>query len=237
LHSDALGLFYFYKIGIYKITSPTGKVYIGQSINVKKRFINYRGLNCKEQPILYKSFLKHGVENHSFEIIEECEIDLLNERERYWQELFICVGSKGLNCVYVQTKDKKSIISDDLREKRRKFMTGKKFSKETIEKLKKPKSDEQKLKMSINGKNRSSETIKKQKISLSKNLENNKKLFEFNLKRRKKIQVLDFLTGEKKFEFDSIRECSRVLKCDRKSIKLSCENIYPYAYGFKFNYL
>jgi group I intron endonuclease len=224
-------------IGIYKISSPTGKVYIGQSVNIYKRFIGYKGLNCKDQSILYKSFLKHGVENHFFEIIEECEIHLLNERERYWQEFFTCVGPKGLNCVYVQTNDKKSIVSDDLREKRRKFMIGKKFSKETIEKLKKPKSDEHKLKMSINAKNRSSETIKKQSISLSKNLENNKRLLECNLKRRKKIEVLDFLTGEKKFEFDSIRECSRILKCDRKSIKLSCDNIYPYAYGFKFNYL
>ena len=57
-------------IGIYKITNPTNKIYIGQSTNIGNRFKHYKSLDCKRQSSLYKSFLKHGVENHNFEIIE-----------------------------------------------------------------------------------------------------------------------------------------------------------------------
>jgi len=60
------------KQGIYKITSPSGRVYIGQSVNIEKRFKKYVRLDCKEQTRLYRSFKKHGVENHMLEIIELC---------------------------------------------------------------------------------------------------------------------------------------------------------------------
>ena len=33
---------------------------------------------------LYKAFRKYGVENFTFEEIEEVENDLLDEREKYW---------------------------------------------------------------------------------------------------------------------------------------------------------
>ena len=70
--------------GIYKITSPSGKVYIGQSIDIKRRFTSYKTLNkSKRQVKLYNSFVKYGVENHIFETIEECLVDFLNERERF----------------------------------------------------------------------------------------------------------------------------------------------------------
>ena len=47
------------KIGccIYKITSPSQKVYIGQSRNIQNRVQNYKRLDCKKQPILYKSLI------------------------------------------------------------------------------------------------------------------------------------------------------------------------------------
>ena len=61
-------------IGIYKITSPSGKVYIGQSRNIENRFLQYKNKHCRFQFRLYNSFNKYGVENHVFEIIEECEI-------------------------------------------------------------------------------------------------------------------------------------------------------------------
>ena len=98
--------------GIYKITSPNGKVYIGQSIDIQKRFKNYKGLqNCKGQIKLRNSFLKYGTNVHVFEIIEECTIDLLNTRERYWQEFYNCISKNGLNCILTQTKDCKKVTS------------------------------------------------------------------------------------------------------------------------------
>ena len=36
-------------IGIYKITNPKGKIYIGQSINIENRFKVYKRYNCKGQ--------------------------------------------------------------------------------------------------------------------------------------------------------------------------------------------
>jgi len=70
-------------IGIYKITSPTNKIYIGQSTNITDRWKRYYKLNhCRNQIKLYNSLKKHGFKNHIFEIIEECNWEELNIRER-----------------------------------------------------------------------------------------------------------------------------------------------------------
>jgi hypothetical protein len=99
-----------FMIGIYKITSPTKKVYIGQSVNVERRFKEYKKLKCKSQPILNNSFLKHGVDNHIFEVIESCNVEKLNERERFYQDLY-SVLDNGLNCRLTTTKDKSGFLS------------------------------------------------------------------------------------------------------------------------------
>lgn len=89
------------KIGIYKITSPSGKIYIGQSIDIKRRFKQYERLAySKGQPKLYRSFCKYGINSHKFEIIQELPENLLNDGERFHQELFDSVDN-GLNCMYV----------------------------------------------------------------------------------------------------------------------------------------
>lgn len=96
--------------GIYKITSPSGKVYIGQSIDLFRRLKSYfEPSSSKNQTILKHSFDKYGRESHTFSIIEECEIDLLNERERYWQEQYI---DKLLNCKLTETSDKTGVCSE-----------------------------------------------------------------------------------------------------------------------------
>ncbi len=82
--------------GIYKITSPTGKIYIGQSTNINRRFYIYRLLHCKPQAKLYGSLKKHGVENHLFEIIHECDRSELNPLEEYYINKFDTLNC-GLN--------------------------------------------------------------------------------------------------------------------------------------------
>lgn len=85
-------------IGIYKITNPNGKVYVGQSKNIKRRWIEYNKLRrCKNQIKLYNSFQKYNPENHKFELIEECSIEQLNEREIYWGQHYNVLGENGLN--------------------------------------------------------------------------------------------------------------------------------------------
>lgn len=128
--------------GIYKITSPSCRIYIGQSSNIKKRFSSYNSLRCKGQKRLYASFEKYGVENHKFEVIEECNIDQLNERERHWQEHYDVLSRRGLNCSLVETKWKSQVHIKETIEKIRIANTGKKFTKEHRKKLSDSKSGE-----------------------------------------------------------------------------------------------
>ena len=92
-------------VGIYKITSPTNKIYIGQSIDIELRWNNYRKMRAKGQNKLYNSLLKYGPENHEFEILIECAEESLNKMERYYQELFN-TQQEGLNCRLTKTDDK-----------------------------------------------------------------------------------------------------------------------------------
>lgn len=81
------------KTGIYKITNTTNQMcYVGQAVNVADRWKQHikRGIGA-ETPTknkLYPAMLKDGVENFTFELIEECDRSLLNDREDYWQEYF-----------------------------------------------------------------------------------------------------------------------------------------------------
>ena len=78
-------------IGIYKITNPKGKTYIGQSVNIEKRWNRYKNLipkDCIGQPLIYRSLIKYGVENHIFEIIELCNKEELNKLESYYIVLY-----------------------------------------------------------------------------------------------------------------------------------------------------
>lgn len=127
-------------IGIYKITSPSKRIYIGQSRNIDKRWYTYKTSHFKTQYRLYSSIQKYGYENHIFEIIEQCEIEDLNIRERYWQDFYDVLSRKGLNCSLVSTKDKPRVFSKEVREKISKSQLGVKktyLSKESLERAKK----------------------------------------------------------------------------------------------------
>jgi group I intron endonuclease len=121
-------------IGIYKITSPTKRVYIGQSLDIKKRISKYKYNDCKKQPRLYNSLKKYGFESHTFEVIEECSIDLLNDRERYYQE-FYNVLEIGLNCNLVKTEFKKMKHSQESILKIKEASRNRVFSEESKDKI------------------------------------------------------------------------------------------------------
>ena len=84
-------------IGIYKITNPNKRIYIGQSTNIEGRWIKYKQLSCKDQPSLYSSLKKYGPENHIFEIIEECNIEQLDEHEIYWGKQYDVLNNFNLH--------------------------------------------------------------------------------------------------------------------------------------------
>lgn len=87
--------------GIYKITRlKTGEIYIGKSTDVKKRWSEHcktaYGVGTIAHSILHTTIKKDGIENFTFELLEEVPKDKLTEREKYWISFY---GSKeyGLN--------------------------------------------------------------------------------------------------------------------------------------------
>lgn len=88
--------------GIYKITSPKKKIYIGQSVNIKKRFNSYTRLyESEKQKKLYNSLRKYGPDKHKFEVIHRCLPEELNSLESYYIDLFQSHKSEyGLNTLH-----------------------------------------------------------------------------------------------------------------------------------------
>jgi F0F1-type ATP synthase membrane subunit b/b' len=81
------------KCGIYKITNiENGMCYIGQSVNIAERWKQHtkRALGCEPitQNKLYPVMSELGPENFTWQIVEECSREKLNEREKYWQEFY-----------------------------------------------------------------------------------------------------------------------------------------------------
>ena len=79
--------------GIYRITNINSKkCYVGQAVDIASRWQQHikRAINAepRTQNKLYPAMYKEGVENFTFEIIEECEVSKLNEREDYWQDFY-----------------------------------------------------------------------------------------------------------------------------------------------------
>ena len=121
--------------GIYKITSPNNKIYIGQSIDCLGRKSFYKRLACKKQTRLFNSIRKHGWIKHKFEILCQCDRTELNNLEIYYIALFQCFNSKyGLN---LRLGGEGGGGHADITKRKIGIMQlGKKHKKETIEKMK-----------------------------------------------------------------------------------------------------
>lgn len=79
--------------GIYKITNlETGECYIGQSVDVKKRVYDHLkaacGVDTPKDNLLYQAMKKYGIENFSIELLQECTNQELNQKEKYFIELY-----------------------------------------------------------------------------------------------------------------------------------------------------
>ena len=79
--------------GIYKITNQeNNKCYIGQSVDIAKRWKDHAkcglGIDTPQGNKLYKEMQQIGIWNFSWELLEECPRDQLNEKEKYYIELY-----------------------------------------------------------------------------------------------------------------------------------------------------
>jgi group I intron endonuclease len=221
---------------IYKIISPNGKIYIGQTINKKQRKYHYKSNDFKQQIKLWNNCQKYDWKPvDTFEIIEEClcgpNKEYLNEREQYWIEYYDSFKN-GLNCNEGGCGN-----------------IGYQFSEETIKKMSDAKigvkhpnwrneqkseytkgrkhSEESKTKMSLIKRERMNENIKN-KISVG--LKGNKNGLG-NKGNSKK--VLCVTNGE---IYTSIKEAAIVLNLHDTNIINVCKGIYKQTKGFKFEY-
>lgn len=89
--------------GIYKITNTLNQMcYIGQAKDVRKRWNEHCrascGIDTPQGNKLYKSALEDGLENFTFELLEQCNPEELNEKERYYISVYNSVNF-GYNSV------------------------------------------------------------------------------------------------------------------------------------------
>ena len=88
--------------GIYKIENKiNSKVYIGQSINIEERWKNHKKsiYSCKDEydyP-LYRAIRLYGIENFEWIIIEECNKEELNNKEKYYIKQYNSITPYGYN--------------------------------------------------------------------------------------------------------------------------------------------
>ena len=89
-------------VGIYRVVNNIdGKCYVGQSTNIEKRWGEHRrGSNYHKHDgfHLYEAIRKYGLYNFKFEVIEECDVSVLDEREKYWIDFFnSCENGYNMN--------------------------------------------------------------------------------------------------------------------------------------------
>lgn len=206
-------------IGIYKITSPSKRIYIGQSIDIENRWIKYKNINnSKVQQKLYRSFIKYGVDNHTFEILEECSIDELDNTETKWINHFK-TNKNGLNILEGGRNSRKGVKhTNETKQKMSESHLGKQDTEQT--KNKKRQSAKGKIKTDHHRNNLSkscSEAFGRPVIQKSLN-------GEF---------IKEWTTGkqaavELNLKYTSINNC-----CRRKEIN---SLKYTYSQGFIFEY-
>ena len=163
--------------GIYKLTSPSNKIYIGQSINLYKRLNCHKNNSTKSKSAIQKCICKYGWENMIVEILwssETCDglKNTLNQLEEKYIIDFNSIAPKGYN---LQTGGNSKLPSEESKKKMSDQHKGKFPSTETKLKMsetqkKKIFSKETKLKLSVKakGKTVSQET----KLKMQSNAQN-----------------------------------------------------------------
>ena len=147
-------------IGIYKITNPKGKIYVGQSVNIESRKSQYQCLSKYSLGRkIRNSIKKYGWENHTHDIIEECSVEQLDEREIFWGEYYNVLGKNGLNLKLgkgrglvseetknIMSKRAKEIMTSEHRKKLSNAKLGKKRSEKEKQSLRVPKKSKENYK-------------------------------------------------------------------------------------------
>jgi group I intron endonuclease len=120
---------------IYKITSPSGKIYIGKTNNLRNRICAYRNAQkSNTNTLIYTSIKKYGWDAHVFKVIDSASINVLNELEiSYIQKYnsYRHTNPYGLNLTIGGEGTYGRIDSVETRKKRAAHHIGSTRSKET----------------------------------------------------------------------------------------------------------
>ena len=137
--------------GIYLLrNNVNGKVYVGQSVDICKRWYFHRlSANRGDKSPLYSAMRKYGINEFSVQVLEECEVTKLDEREAYWMD-FYEARERGYNLMpagqngrvmddamrkWFSENSKKWKPTEEIIEKIRASSTGRKHSDETKKKI------------------------------------------------------------------------------------------------------
>lgn len=194
------------KCGIYMITSPSGKSYIGRSLNLGERLNKYKNLLCSDQQYIYHAILKYGWDNMKVTILyseerNELSNDTLNKLEEKFIEKFNTLIPNGYN---LKTGGNQPKLSEETKNRMSVAKLGKRFSEEH-----------------------------KKKLSLAQNKKENK--IKKSLTHRRSVIQLS-VSGEFIKEWYSLTEASESLNISRSSIYQSCKKGYTaHGYKWKYN--
>lgn len=196
------------RAGIYMLTSPTGKSYIGQSVCLKRRLSHYKCYDCSEQPYIYNALMKYGFDNFKITILYEKDRDKLkdnelNEKEMYYIKKYNTLSPNGYNL---------TIGGDGLSRP----------TKETREK--------------ISGGNKGKHQTEKTKKQISLKLKERFAKGEIEVANKRKIVCL--LNDEFYKSYNSISEAAKELNIAASSIRNILKNrSIKTRQGYKFCYL
>jgi group I intron endonuclease len=231
-------------IGIYKITNPENKIYIGLSKNIELRWKSYKSKSGMAKNSSFKLSLdKYKYEEHTFEIIEEVVNDnkLLREREKYWINYYQS-NINGLNdnrggCgTSSHTSESKLKISNALKGKPKPEDFGEKRSKSFY-------TEEWKNKVSKSNKGRKSPMKGKigpnngkvmsieQKLKISKSNKGKPKPKNFLLERKKQVICLN-----NNQIYESISEAAKYLNLPISGVSQCCREKRKSCKGYKFKF-
>ena len=190
---------------IYKLSSPSGKIYIGQTQCLYLRFRDYR--KTRTNKYLKSAILKYGLENITVEILEkDIPLEKLDEREQFYIDTLQPFGDNGYNiCKEASTtrgrkrppeEMKGSLDFNKTRVGELNHFYGKKHSEDS-----KQKQREAKL-----GKKQSKETIQKR-------LSNTDQTTKYRC-----VKQIDLVTGEIINTFESLKEASKITNVNISTI-------------------
>ena len=219
---------------IYRITSPTGRIYIGKTINLKNRINCYKYLKCKKQQLIYNSLLKYGFTAHTIDVIYEGENTLkeLNELEIFFIGYFDSFHGNNENGMNLTLGGDGGFGRKISEEHRKKIIA---YNKKRIY----TKHSEETKKLISDNRKKTGKTIAHQ-IAIDK-LKGKKivKSEEWIINNSESIKkpILQFnLDNEFLKEWKSAKDVELELGLSRKNISANLRNKTKQAYGYKWKF-